>query len=33
MRLIKECLHCGREFQDVSSDFCSSKCAAEVSDE
>jgi hypothetical protein len=30
MRLIKECLHCGREFQDISSPFCSSKCAKEV---
>jgi len=31
MRLIKECLHCGREFSDMSSDFCSLKCADEVS--
>lgn len=33
MRLIKECLHCGREFQDISSNFCSSKCVDEVSEQ
>jgi hypothetical protein len=31
MKLIKESLHCGKEFSEMSSDFCSSKCADEVS--
>jgi len=30
MRFIKECLHCGREFSDMSSSL---KCADEVSGE
>ena len=31
LRMIKECRHCGREFQDQMSDFCSFKCAEEAS--
>ena len=31
MRLVRECKHCGREFESMKSDFCSYKCADEVS--
>lgn len=31
MRMIKECKHCGREFQDLSDAFCSEECAKEAS--
>ncbi len=32
MKMIKECLHCGREYHNTNSgDFCSFKCASEVS--
>ncbi len=31
MRLARECRHCGREFEGNKSEFCSYKCAEEVS--
>ncbi len=31
LRLIKECRHCGREYQDQMSSFCSVECAEEAS--
>lgn len=31
MRLLKECRHCGREFQDAASEFCSFRCEQETS--
>ena len=31
MRSLRECMHCGKEFENVRSDFCSDNCASEVS--
>jgi len=31
MRFIKECLHGSEKFLDMSSNFCSSKCADDIS--
>jgi len=31
MRMIKECRHCGREFQGMTNAFCSDECANEAS--
>lgn len=31
MRMIKECRHCGREYQGMNSAFCSDDCAKEAS--
>ena len=32
MRSLRECMHCGKEFENVRSDFCSDDCASEVSE-
>jgi hypothetical protein len=32
MRLLKECLHCGEEYQSIGEDFCSDECVNEVID-
>ncbi len=31
MRMIKECRHCGREFQGALEEFCSYRCVRETS--
>ncbi len=31
MRSLRECIHCGREFENMRSDFCSDDCARESS--
>jgi len=31
MRTIRECMHCGREFQSLKDEFCSFNCASEAS--
>lgn len=31
MRSLRECMHCGKEFENVRSDFCSDNCASEAS--
>jgi len=30
MRMAKECIHCGREFQSFKDQFCSFECAKQV---
>ncbi len=31
MRSLRECIHCGKEFENMRSDFCSNDCAIEAS--
>jgi len=31
MRSLRECIHCGREFENMRSDFCSDACAHDAS--
>jgi len=31
MRSLRECVHCGKEFESMRSDFCSDSCAHEAS--
>jgi len=31
MRSLRECIHCGKEFENMRSDFCSNACAVEAS--
>ena len=31
MRSLRECMHCGKEFESMKSDFCSDECTKEVS--
>ena len=32
MGVMKECLHCGKEFDSITDEFCSTECVIETSD-